>query len=168
MVPSDEVAQSRSSPASSGFVLSGVAPIALQQMCWVCSSSAVAVRKKSFPFPCCFHARCSRWPWAAFLWSCEISLTASQEDGWGWKRPVWKEFWRSSGPAVLLKQGHPEPAAQEHQCVQIALEYLQGQGLPSLTGQSLQITAVPSHPYSKNVLPDVQREPLRFQFLLDV
>lgn len=30
------------------------------------------------------------------------------------------------------------------------------------------ITAVPSHPYSKNMFLDVQREPLGFQFLLDV
>lgn len=42
---------------------------------------------------------------------------SSQKDGWRWKRPVWRELWKSSGPTVLLKQGHPEPVAQEQEGV---------------------------------------------------
>ena len=33
-----------------------------------------------------------------------------------------RDLWRSSGPTLLLKQGHLEPAAQDH--VQTAFEYL--------------------------------------------
>lgn len=98
----------------------------------------------------------------------EATSESSQKDGKGWKRPVCRGLWRSSGPTVLLKQGHPEPVAQEPEHVYIVFEYLQGQGLPSLSGQPLKITTVPSHPYSKNMFPGVQREPLGFQFLLDV
>lgn len=76
----------------------------------------------------------------------EAVSQGSQKDGWSWKRPVWRKLWRSFGPTVLLKQGHPELIAQEQEYVEIAFKYLQGQGLHNLSGQSLQITAVPSHP----------------------
>jgi len=36
---------------------------------------------------------------------------------------VQRVLWRSSGPTLLLIQGHPEPVAQDH--VQMAFEYLQ-------------------------------------------
>lgn len=37
---------------------------------------------------------------------------------------VGRNLWRSPGPFLLLKQGHPEPVAQDY--VQVAFEHLQG------------------------------------------
>jgi len=71
-----------------------------------------------------------------------------------------RELCRSSGPTLLLKQGLLLLATQEG--VQTAFEYLQGWRLHSLSGQ---LVPVVGHPYSKKVLPDVQREPPVFQFV---
>ena len=62
------------------------------------------------------------------------------------------DFWRSSGPTLLLKPGHLELAAQDH--VQMALDCLQGWRVHHL-----------SHPHSEKVFPDVQREPPVFPFV---
>jgi len=35
---------------------------------------------------------------------------------------IGRDFWRSPSPTPLLKQGHPEQAAQE--CVQAGFEYI--------------------------------------------
>ena len=37
---------------------------------------------------------------------------------------VGRDFWRSSSPTPLIKQGHWEPIAQD--CVETAFEYFQG------------------------------------------
>ena len=73
---------------------------------------------------------------------------------------VGRDLWKSSGPTPLLKLGHLKPVAQGH--VQTAFEYLQGGRLHNLSGQTLPVL---SHPHSKNVFPDVQREPPVLQFL---
>ena len=54
---------------------------------------------------------------------------------------VGRDLWRSSGPTPLLKQGHPEQAAQD--CVQMAFEYLQGWRLHSLPGQPVPVLGHP-------------------------
>ena len=54
-------------------------------------------------------------------------ITESQNGG-GWKGPLWV-----TQPNLLLKQGHPEQAAQD--CGQAGLEYLQRRRLHSLPGQ---------------------------------
>ena len=41
-----------------------------------------------------------------------------------------RDLWRSSGPVPLLKQGHPEQAAQDH--VQVAFKDPQGDSITSL------------------------------------
>ena len=58
----------------------------------------------------------------------------------------------------LLKQGHPEPVAQDY--VQMAVEYLQGWRLHNLSGQPI---ALLSYPHSEKVFPDVHMGPLVFQ-----
>jgi len=65
---------------------------------------------------------------------------------------VGKALWRSSAPASQIEHGCLDPVAQDH--VQTAFQYLQGERLHNLSGQP-----VPglSHPRSKEVLPDVQR-----------
>jgi len=45
---------------------------------------------------------------------------------------VGRDLQRSSGPTLLLKQGHLKPVAQD--CVQVAFEYLQGWRLHNLSG----------------------------------
>lgn len=71
---------------------------------------------------------------------------------------VGRDLWRSSCPALLLKQGHLEPVAQDH--VQMAFEYLQGWRLDNFSGQPVPVLG---HPYSEKVFPDVQTEPPVFQ-----
>jgi len=71
----------------------------------------------------------------------------------------------SSGlPPGPSKQGRLEAVAQDH--VQVALEYLQkrrqGGRLHSLSGQPVPVLG---HPHSKEVIPDVQREPAVFRFV---
>ena len=73
---------------------------------------------------------------------------------------VGRHLQRSSGPSPLLKQGHLQPAAQDH--VQVAFEYLQGWRIHSLPGQPVPVLG---HSYSKKVFPNAQREPLVFQFV---
>jgi len=74
-------------------------------------------------------------------------ITESQNGG-GWKGPLWV-----TQPNLLLKQGHPEQAAQD--CGQAGLEYLQRRRLHSLPGQP-----VPGlrHAQREEVLPPVQLE----------
>ena len=60
----------------------------------------------------------------------------------------------------LLKQGHLEPAAQEH--IQTASEYLQGWRIHNLPRQPVPVL---DHPHSDKVFPHVQREPPMFQFV---
>jgi len=72
-----------------------------------------------------------------------------------------RDFWRSSGPATLLRQGHLEQAAQHH--VQASLEYLQEWALHNLSRQPAPVL---SRPHSKKVFPAVQRDPPAFQFVL--
>ena len=72
---------------------------------------------------------------------------------------VGKDLWKSH-PTLLLKQGHLDQAAQD--CVSTAFEYLQGWKLHNLSGQPVSVL---SHPHSKKVFPDVQREPPVFQLM---
>ena len=72
---------------------------------------------------------------------------------------VRRDLWRSSGPTLLLKQGHLELVAQDY--IQMAFEYLQQWRLRNLSGQPMTVLC---HPHSKNVFSDVQREPPVFQF----
>jgi len=60
----------------------------------------------------------------------------------------------------LLKQADLQPVAQD--CVQLDVEYLQGQTIHSLSGQPVPVLV---HPQSEIVFPDVQREPPEFQFV---
>jgi len=71
-----------------------------------------------------------------------LRITESQ-NGRGWQGPLWVT---QSNP--LLKQGHPEQAAQD--LVQASLEYLQRRRLHKLPGQPV---PVPRHPQSEEVLP---------------
>ena len=73
---------------------------------------------------------------------------------------VGQDLWTSSGPTPLLRQGHLEPVAQDR--VQVAFEYLQGGRLHNLSGQPVPVL---SHPHSKTVFSEVQREPSVFQFV---
>ena len=65
---------------------------------------------------------------------------------------VGRDFWGSSSPIPLPKQGHLEEAAQDH--VQAGFEYLQRR-IHNPSGQP-----VPGfcHPQSEEVLPHVQME----------
>ena len=72
----------------------------------------------------------------------------------------WLDLWRSCSPKPLLKQGHPEPVAQDR--VQTAFEYIQGWRLHNLSGQPVPVLC---HPQSEAVFPDVQREPPVLQLL---
>ena len=83
-----------------------------------------------------------------------FSITEFQH-GRGWQGPLWV-----TQPNPLLKQGHPEQAAQHR--VQGGLEYLQRRRLHSLPGQS-----VPGlrHPQREEVLPRVQLELPLLQFV---
>jgi len=71
---------------------------------------------------------------------------------------VGRELWTSSGPTFLLKQGHPDPVAQDH--IRRAFGYVQGQRLHNLPGQPVLLCG---HPDSEKAFPDVQREPAVFQ-----
>lgn len=73
---------------------------------------------------------------------------------------VGRDLWRLSSPTPLLKQGHSEPAAQEH--AQTTLESPQGQRLHNLHGQPVPAL---DHPHSENTLSDIQTEPALFQFV---
>jgi len=55
-----------------------------------------------------------------------------------------RNLWRSFGPPPLLKQGHPQPVAQDH--VQMAVEDRQGWRLHNLPEQSVPALG---HPQSK-------------------
>jgi len=70
-----------------------------------------------------------------------------------------RDIWKSSGPNPFLKQGHLEPAAQDHV---LAFEYLQGWRLHNHPGQPVLVLR---HRHSEKGFPDVQREPLVFWFL---
>ena len=63
----------------------------------------------------------------------------------------------------LLKQGHPEEVVQDH--VQVAFEDLQEGRLHHLSGQPVPVLC---HPHSKEVLPDVQTEPLMLQLVTSI
>jgi len=54
---------------------------------------------------------------------------------------VGRTFWSSSGPTLLLKQGHLEPLAQDY--VQKPSDYLQGWRLHSLLGQPVPVLGYP-------------------------
>ena len=73
---------------------------------------------------------------------------------------VGRDFWRSSSPTPLPKQGHLEQAAQD--LVQAGLEYLQRRRLHKPSGQP-----VPGlrHPQREEVLPHVQTELPMLQFV---
>ena len=73
---------------------------------------------------------------------------------------IGKEFWKSCGPTSLLKQGHLQPLVCDH--VKAAFEYHQGQRLYNVSGQSMPVL---SNQRSEEVFPDVQKEPLVFQFV---
>ena len=85
----------------------------------------------------------------------------------GWKESqnhrmvgVGRDLCGSSSPTPLLKEGHPEQAAQHR--VQAGLEYLQRRRLHNLPGQP-----VPGlrHPQREEVLPHVQLELPVLQFV---
>jgi len=71
---------------------------------------------------------------------------------------VGRDICRSSGPTLMLKQGHLELVAQDH--VQAAFEFLQRWRHHSLPRQPVPVLG---HPLSDKVFPDVQREPPVFQ-----
>ena len=76
---------------------------------------------------------------------------------------VRRDLWRSLVPTSLLKEGQqscPEQTAKD--CVQEALEYLQGWMQYNLCGH---LVLVLSHLHSKEVLPDTQAEPLVFHLV---
>jgi len=66
---------------------------------------------------------------------------------------VGRDLCGSSSPILLLKQGHPEQAAED--LVQVGLEYLQRRRLHNLPGQP---GPVLHHPQREEVLPRVQTE----------
>lgn len=55
-----------------------------------------------------------------------------------------RDHWGSSSPTSLLKQGHPGHITQD--CLQTALEHLQGKRLHNLSRQPISVL---SHPHSK-------------------
>jgi len=57
---------------------------------------------------------------------------------------VGSDLWRSSCPALLLKQGHLEQVAHDH--VQMAFEYLQRWRLHNLSEQPVPVLGHPHHP----------------------
>ena len=73
---------------------------------------------------------------------------------------VGRHLRRSCGAGPPLRQGHPEPDAQDH--VQIGCEDLQAWRLQNLSGQS-----VPGvdHPDGAKAFPDVQMEPSVFELV---
>jgi len=73
---------------------------------------------------------------------------------------VGRDLCGSPSPTPLLKQGHPEQAAQD--LVQAGLEYLQRRRLHSLPGQAVPVLR---HPQSEEVLPHVQLELPVLQFV---
>ena len=72
---------------------------------------------------------------------------------------VGRDLWGSPSPTPLLKQGHPEQAAQDR--VQAGLEYLQRRRLHNLPGQPVPVL---HHP-QREVLPRVQTELPLLQFV---
>jgi len=66
---------------------------------------------------------------------------------------VGRDLCGSPSPTLLLKQGHPEQAAQH--CVQEGLEYLQRRRLHSLPGQPVPVFC---HPQREEGLPHLQLE----------
>jgi len=73
---------------------------------------------------------------------------------------VGRDLCGSSSPTPLPKQGHPEQAAQD--LVQVGLEYLQRRRLHNLPGQPVPVLR---HPQSEEVLPHVQTELAKLQFV---
>ena len=73
---------------------------------------------------------------------------------------VGSDLWGSSCPTPLPKQGHLQQAAQD--LVQAGLEYLQRRRLHSPSGQPVPVLR---HPQSEEVLPRVQMELPRLQFV---
>jgi len=71
-----------------------------------------------------------------------------------------RDLWKSPGSTPLLKQDNLEPVSQD--CVQRALQYLQGWRLHNLPEQ---LVPVLGHPHSKKVFQDVQTEPAVLQFV---
>jgi len=66
---------------------------------------------------------------------------------------VGRDFWGSSSPTPLPKQGHLQQAAQD--LVQARLKYLQRRRLHSLPGQPVPVLR---HPQREEVLSRVQME----------
>ena len=87
--------------------------------------------------------------------NCESSSSGCSSQG-HCMAEVGRDLWRSSGPTPLLKQGHPEPVAQDH-------EYLQGWRLHNHLGQPVPVLG---HPHSEKVFPDVQKLLLCFSLCL--
>jgi len=73
---------------------------------------------------------------------------------------VGKDFWGSSSPSPLPKQGHLEQAAQD--LIQAGFQYLQRRRLHNLPGQPAPVLR---HPQSEEILPHVQRELPMLQFV---
>jgi len=85
-----------------------------------------------------FQSSLSSQPWVVHLLlyfpSCHHSQSLSSRDSQNHRMfEVGRDLCGSSGPTPLLKQGHPEQAAQD--LVQAGLEYLQRRRLHSLPGQ---------------------------------
>ena len=68
---------------------------------------------------------------------------------------VGRDLCRSSAPTSLLRQGHPEPVAQDHLQT---FKYIQERRLHNLSGQPVPLLG---HPHSEKVFHDVQTEPLQ-------
>ena len=82
------------------------------------------------------------------------SITESQNSR-GWQGPLWV-----TQPNPLPKQGHLQQATQD--LVQAGLEYLQRRRLHNLPGQPVPVLR---HPQREEVLPHVQLELPRLQFV---
>ena len=95
--------------------------------------------------PCCIESS----PWES-SW-----LFTESQNVQGWKGPLWVT---QSNP--LLKQGHPEQAAQHR--IQVGLGDLQSRRLHSPSGQP---GPGLRHPHSEEVLPHVQTELPLLQFV---
>ena len=97
--------------------------------------------------------KCSRDPVKASAWSQRI---AQNHRILG----VGRDLCWSTSPTPLLKQGHPEQAAQD--LVQVGLEYIQRRRLHNLPGKPV---AGLCHPQREEVLPHVQMELPLLQFV---
>lgn len=90
--------------------------------CWFLTNSSLLVTLCiCFIVPdrtCCSWISCFTW------------IVFSQNDS---RAQVIRDFWKSPGPTLLLKQGHLELAVQD--CVQVAFEYFQRGRLLNLSEQ---------------------------------